>query len=376
MKAITKAFMVVVAVLVLSITVGATEMPDISNELSALDQDELYDAAPSDAMDILEKLGIDKISPSALLSLKPLQVIEVLWDIIKQQAAKPLKTFMTILGMVIICSLIEALKDSMWQGKISLAFDTVAVLSLSAAVISPIVDCVKSTANAITECSDFLATFIPVYAGVITASGKPVTGTTYNLLLFWACQVISRIASTTLLPLVGIYLGICIVASLSPGLNISSATGTIKSLLVWAMGLMMTMFVGLMTIQSVVASSSDSVAVKTTKFLIGSFVPVVGSSIADAFVAAQGCIKLLKTAVGSFGLFVALFIFLPTLLRVVIWYLTLNFSSALGELMGIKQITQLLKSTSTTLGILMSMMLCFGLLIIISTTMMMLMGAG
>ena len=68
--------------------------------------------------------------------------------------------------------------------------------------------------------------------------------------------------------------------------------------------------------------------------------------------------------------------FLPILLQTVMWYLAVNLSSALGEMLGVKPVAQILKSASATLGVLIAVILCFALLIIISTSLVLIISMG
>ena len=139
---------------------------------------------------------------------------------------------------------------------------------------------------------------------------------------------------------------------------------------------MLTIFVAFLTVQTLVSSSGDSVSLRTAKFLIGSFVPVVGSALADAFIAAQGCIRLVRTTVGAFGAVAVIFVFLPVLLRALAWFLAVQLAGALAQLFGLEGTAGLLRSVGSVLGILMALILSFGLLVIISTTLVLLTGQG
>lgn len=46
---------------------------------------------------------------------------------------------------------------------------------------------------------------------------------------------------------------------------------------------MMTVFTGLLSIQSIVGTSADTLGVKAAKFVVSNFVPIVGSAVADAY---------------------------------------------------------------------------------------------
>ena len=142
------------------------------------------------------------------------------------------------------------------------------------------------------------------------------------------------------------------------------------------MGLLLTVYVGLLGVQSMVAVSADTVTVKTAKFVTSSFVPVIGSALSDALVTAQSCLKLLKTSVGVYGILIAVFTFLPLLAEIICWYLTMQAASLIGQLVGTGTLSKVLEATSSALGLLMSITLLFGLLFIISTTVMLVVGMG
>ncbi len=161
--------------------------------------------------------------------------------------------------------------------------------------------------------------------------------------------------------------------SAAPELHITSAASSLKSLVTWAMGLLLSIFVGLLSIQSVVASGADSVTAKTAKFLIGSFIPVVGSSFrrissgTRVYPATQDHLGGLRhfsrrgdlpasasenhclVPDGSPGV-------------------------AGGDLLGTRQLSTVLRACASVLGLLIAIVFCFALLVIISTSIMLVMG--
>lgn len=100
------------------------------------------------------------------------------------------------------------------------------------------------------------------------------------------------------------------------------------------MGIITTLFVGMLSLQTVIGSGGDTLLLKASKFLAGSMIPVIGGTISDALGAAKGCVQLLKGAVGSFGILVAVLTFLPALLQVGMWYLSLKASAWVSSMLG------------------------------------------
>ncbi|WP_071427089.1 stage III sporulation protein AE [Merdimmobilis hominis] len=374
-QALWKLFVGGMALLVLTVSAWGDEIEyDITEELEEIGAEELYGQLPSETQQLLEEFGIEEISPETLLSLEPGKFFQIGWAYLKDQIKKPVATMGTILAAVLLLAFLETTKTAFWDGALTPVFGTVAVLTVAAAVADPIIGCITQAAQAVRDCSLFLISFIPAFAGVLTAGGQPVTATTYNLFLFGTCQVLSRVMSAVIVPCLGVYLAFCLVGSAAPELHITSAASSLKSLVTWAMGLLLSIFVGLLSIQSVVASGADSVTAKTAKFLIGSFIPVVGGALSDAYLAAQGCIRLLKTTLGGFGILVAAVTFLPVLLKTTAWYLMVHLASLAGDLLGTRQLSTVLRACASVLGLLIAIVFCFALLVIISTSIMLVMG--
>ncbi|MEG0541220.1 MAG: hypothetical protein RR528_02740, partial [Angelakisella sp.] len=65
---------------------------------------------------------------------------------------------------------------------------------------------------------------------------------------------------------------------------------------------------------------------------------------------------------------VTLFTFLPILVKVALWYLSLNIAALIGNILGTTEVSGLMKNISATLGILLAVLLYDALLVIISTT--------
>ncbi len=377
MKWAAKILAVVLVLIGLSISTAAQSNEiDLQPQMDAVGADELMDKLPENAQDLLGRTGIDKIDYKQLLTLSPADFFKEIWRLVLEKLKEPMTTFCAVLGTVILCALLDSLKTSLWEGNLSTVFSAVAAVCIATAVATPIINCITTTAGAIQDCSNFILAFVPVFSSVVTAAGQPVTATTYTVFLFGACQIVSQIVSNIFVPLMGIYLAFCMVGSLTPGINIVSVAKVIKSTVSWGLGLLLTLFVGLLSMQTMVASGSDTVVAKTAKFLIGSFVPIVGSALSEAFAATQGYLKLLKATVGVFGTLVAALTFLPIFLQTIIWYLTVNITAAISDMLGIKQVGDILKSSASVLSILLAISLCFALLVIVSTSLVLMASTG
>lgn len=327
---------------------------------------ELPGLIPPSARELLPDSG-DSIS-DMVKGFTPKTFLAQAVQMVKKNLAAPFRLLTSLIGVIILCAVLGSFNTSFGQSGIVPIFNVVICVFISSIIIDPVVECIVDATAAIREFSFFILTFVPVFAGVVTAAGQPMTGAAYNLFVFWMCQITSQLITGTFVPLLCAYLALSLISVVCPRMRLAEAVGGIKTFVTWCLTLILTVFVGLLTIQSVVASGGDSIAVKTTKFFIGSLVPVVGGALSDMFMAAQGCIQLVKGTVGAFGVVITALTFLPILLRTVIWYVSINIGGIISNLFGVEEITKLLKAISSTLGILMAVLLYYALLVIISTT--------
>ena len=132
-------------------------------------------------------------------------------------------------------------------------------------------------------------------------------------------------------------------------------------------GIISTLFVGALGIQSIVAGAVDSVGSRAFKFVISGCIPVVGSALSDAFLTVQGCVKLLKSSVGAFFLLAIILTFAPIFVKCVMWNFLSTLCAGIGEAFGIVPINKVLKNVSDVLNILIAVLTCFVVILVIST---------
>lgn len=348
----------------------------VQNQIDILQSTGLKEAVPEQAQEILEELHLDDFELAELLSLTPEQFFQAFLNSARDALTAPARVFGRLLGIMVLCGIMYALKVSAFGGGMDGAFSVVSLLCVVSFLATPIIDCIVKTAAALRECSMFILSFIPVFSGVVIAGGNPTAAGGYNLFLFWACQIVSNIAAGTLVPLMGIYFAFCIIAAVAPDMEISGIATGIKTFVCWALGLITTLFVGLLSLQTIVSTGTDSLTMKTSKFLMGSFIPVIGGALSDALSAAKGYLNLLKGAVGSFGIVAAAATFFPVLMQVLTWYIVVTVGAHLGGMLQAKQVAQVLKGASATLSVLLATIVCFALLVLVSTTVVLVMTMG
>ena len=276
----------------------------------------------------------------------------------------------TLLAVIVIC----AMTDSMYSknNEVTSVLELVGVMAVIGILFSRILQTIEYISTTINDIGKFMLTYVPVFASIIGSSGSVSSATSYYVTLIAIAEISSLVAMNILMPVLSILLALSIIGSINSALSFSAVIESVKKGFLWIVGLIMTIFVGSITIQGIVGVSADTVTTKTAKFMLSSFVPVVGSAISEAYQTVKGSLGLIRSCVGSFGIVAVLAMIIPPLVNILTVKLSLAFSSVISDILGVNKVSSVLKSSSTVLTLAMALLLCMGLMLIISTTVMML----
>lgn len=337
---------------------------------------EILDIVPNDTKELMERFEIDEISPESLLSLSFSDFLKFLWESFKNHATSPIKHAFLIVAITVMCAILEAIKSSVKSETLNKAFSIVATLGVVATISDGATECISKTCETINGYNNFMIGYIPIYSAAVAASGNVATSGAYASFMFMVCQIISSLVTNVVVPLMGSYLALSVVSGINPSLNLGGLTQGIRKVAIWIITFMMTLFVAVMSFQTVISVGKDNLTVRTGKYLLGSFVPIVGSALSEVYLSVQACMKLLKNSIGGYAIVATVITFIPILLMLVVWKGAIFVSQVFSEILDIKSISSLTKSVGSVFSILIALVLVFLLLIVFSTTLIILIAGG
>lgn len=338
--------------------------------------DSLADALPPEASQILEDSGITPDNNgAAALSIDG--VLNFLKEQILDRALGPLRLLAALAGIVLLCALSRSYADTAGQaGGMSGVFSAVGVLAGAGMTSAAISGALSDTLNVLQAASEFMLVFVPVFAGIIAAMGKAAAASAANTVTLGAAQLFSQLAVNFLVPVCGTVMGLSVTGAIHPELNISKLGELIKKWAVWGLSLLMTVFMSILSAQTFVKNSADSVLIRTAKFAVSNGVPIVGGTISDAVNTVHASLSLLHCSIGTYGIVAALAIILPTLITVVCYRMALSAAEALSDVFGVSELSALFRASGSVMAIIMAVIVCFLLLNTISAVIMLAIGSG
>ena len=358
-----KKFTAVLAVVLLLATAAVITA---SAEEITYDYSGVYNSLSQDAVNSLNALGIQSADAQALSSLSFEGVMTQLGNIAGENAAEPMRGLLTIVAVLLLCSMLTAYKNTL-SADIGATMSTAAALCICCAVTVPAVNFIASAGSVITNSANLFLAYIPVVAVMLASSGKIISSGSYQAAMTAAGQGVARTCADIILPFMYMFLGISITAGIAPEVRLNGFVTMISKAVKWLLTFVMTVFTAVSAARQTLSSSLDSVASRTAKFALSSFVPVVGGALAEAYKTVQGSIGVLKSGLGIFVIVAVAVTFLPVVFRGLGWALCLFVGRALAEALGVDGCVRLLDALKEVFAALIAVLLCVMSVFIIST---------
>ncbi len=329
---------------------------------------------PRESEEFFEENDIDITNINSIKDFSLSKVFKYIINKVKYTLTKPIKLLGLLIGIILLLSIINNVGTENMNNSLYKVFNIIGVLVCLCIIYKYISESIDITSKTLQDGSNFMLCYVPVFAGVVAAGGLVSSASIYNMGVLGVSEIAIQIANNFLLPLMALLFALSIIESINPSLSLSGFTSGVKKFIQWSLGLLMTIFVGVISIQGIVGTSTDTIGIRTAKFMASSFIPVIGGAISDAYSTLRGSIGLLRSGVGSIGIIVLLLTILPPILFVFSIKISLSIGSFVAELLGIKSVSSLLKNSSSVLSIAVSLLICFALMLIVATTIMMMLG--
>jgi stage III sporulation protein AE len=115
----------------------------------------------------------------------------------------------------------------------------------------------------------------------------------------------------------------------------SRFSGAIKKIFLFLISFIGTVFSGIVTLKGVLSEGADNLATRSVRFVVGRSLPVVGGTVSETYSALISSLSLIKSTVGVFGIITVVVIVMPTLIRLIMWSLSIEIVLSLFDVYGL-----------------------------------------
>lgn len=208
-----------------------------------------------------------------------------------------------ILFTVIVCGMLKSMSsDSL--GDISDICEYVGFIIIVSMLLNTFVYYVDLTIDMMGIMQSAVRIIFPPLLTLMTAIGGVSSLGVFKPAMAVLSGGMIEFMGTSILPIAVLGGATGILSGLSQRINIQGISDFCNSLCKWLMGIAFTVYAGILSIQGIMAATYDGVYIRTAKYTVDSFMPIIGGMMSDTVDTVLGCSLLIKNAIGFTGLLV------------------------------------------------------------------------
>ena len=292
---------------------------DVTNQMSENLNLDIY---IEDINKYIKDIGIDGIDfediATSLIKSNSIDYKNILSKLLSFFAKEVMGSFKGAISIFFICiimaiiSSIELEKES----DITKIAHLACFAALASITVITFIDVITSFKNVVGTLTTLMQVISPFLMSVLISTGAiTTTGIIQPMVLFIASGV-GFIVNYLVVPFFSISVAINVICSISQNLNLNRMSKLFSSTAIWITGILLTFFLGILSLETTLTSSVDSLTVKTTQAAVSNFVPVVGKFFSDSFETVVGATKVISSIGGTIGIISVIIVSIVPIIKI------------------------------------------------------------
>ena len=347
----------------------------ISSEMNKFGINNFLNLSQKYSNSIFPNLNINNVFDSALNGdIYNAFKNNVLSNIFLREIKDSINLMASIVLIVIIHTIFKTIVDGLKNSESGKIVYFIQYLLIVTLIINSFISILDLTKNTINDLSNYMNILIPLMVTLIITTGSFTTANVFQPFLVFLVSFMGNFIIEVIIPILLISISFSIVSSISEKVQIDKLSKILKSSIVWILGILLTIFTSILSLEGTLSSGVDGLTTKTTKAAVSNIIPVVGKIVCDTTDSVIGCTNILKNSVGIIGIIIIVCIVaIPVLKILSMWFsfkLTAVICDAIADIRITKLMEQIADAYKILLGVLasISVMFIIGLTLVIKIT--------
>ena len=295
-------------------------------------------------------------------------LLKKILNILGKEVTTNIKSLVSILAIILIHSILKSISESLENNNISKLIYYVQYILIVTVIMSNFTDIIKLVQDTTGNLIGFMNTLVPLLITLMMYTGSITTSSVVEPIILFMINFIGNIIQNLIIPFVLVLTSLVIISKISDKVHIDKLSKFFKSGIVWFLGIVLTVFVGVVSLEGTLSSSIDGITAKTTKAVVSSAIPVVGKILGDAVDTVLGCGIVLKNAVGLVGVVIVIGICIMPILKLFVLSVSYKLLSTVVQPIADEKIIDLLEQIGDIFKIFLGILCAISFMLIIGTT--------
>ena len=319
--------------------------------------------------DFFEDINIQEMLNNAITgNIDNNTIYKKILSLLGKEVTTSIQVLISIMVIIIIHSVLKSISDSLENSNVSQIIyyvQYILIVTIMMSSFSDIIQLVKETADNLVG---FMNALVPLLISLMLYTGSIVTSSLLEPIILFMINFLGNIINIILIPIVLIITVLSIISKISDKIQIDKLAGFFKSGVIWFLGISLTLFVAVISLEGTLSSSIDGITAKTAKAAVSNVIPVVGKILGDAVDTVLGCGVVLKNAVGIIGVIIIIGICIMPILKIGVLTIAYSLASGIIQPIADEKIVKLLGDMADIFKILLAILCAISIMLIIGTT--------
>lgn len=222
-----------------------------------------------------------------------------------------------ILIITIACSILTNLQSTFEKDTVAQLAHYACYIILSMLVINSFMLALDLGKKTVAQMVDFMQIILPILLTLLIAVGGQNTKLLFHPMVIGTVNIIGSLIKDLVFPLIFFSFIIGIISNISQKVQFSKLSELIRQIIIVVISASLTIFIGIITMYGITANV-DGVTIRTAKFAVDNFIPIIGKFLSDAVETVIGCSSILKNGIGIIGLVSLLLICIAPAIKIVV----------------------------------------------------------
>ena len=245
-----------------------------------------------------------------------------------------LKLLCSVVGILILSSICRTFCASLKKPEIARAFSLMITLVITVAIFGAGFGTIESTVSYFRALNAFTSATVPLMGSLYIMGGNAAAAVSTSAGLSLFMTVLEEIVGNSIVPFCGVCLALALIGACEGGPRLGGLLTSLKKNYTLARSFLMMLLLAMLSAQTVLGASKDTLAMRSAKFAAGSLIPVVGGSVSELLRSVSAGVGYMRSAVGICGVLLLLLLMLPTLIELLLARATWQICSFFAEILG------------------------------------------
>ena len=178
-------------------------------------------------------------------------------NLLGSEVVTSVKAIGSILVIIIIHSILKSISESLENEGISKLIYYAQYILIVTIIMANFSDIIKMVQDTTTNLVAFMNMLVPMLITLMMSTGSIATSGVIEPIILFMINFIGNMIQDILLPLLMIFTALVILSKLSDQVKIDKLSKFLKSGIVWFLGIILTIFVGVVSLEGTMSSSVD-----------------------------------------------------------------------------------------------------------------------